>query len=185
MKTLLAFSILTLLALNARSAPPFYSVTTNYVTNVFPIAQLNSNAIGGVITNVVLMTNIVGVPELHAKPIVEETIQKVGASATESGYPLVAIAGNLLLAILAAFAGWKNQRAKKLAEVLAQGFETSREVIKNQPDGHALESALVREVKAQQVEAGVKEEAAKVSANKVNPVEAKEAADRVAKPAVI
>jgi hypothetical protein len=81
--------------------------------------------------------------------------------------------------VYGAWATWKNVQNAKLAATFANNVQVYREVVRAQPSGTVLDEKLKEQIKAQQVESGVKEQAAKVVETKVNTVEAKAAAKNV------
>jgi hypothetical protein len=166
------------------SSPPssieraLYHVTTNYHTNVVPVAVISSNS---VVTATNYVTNVFATYGLEEKEAVTSTIGVGGQVATGFGFGGGGIIASLILGALAAWAQWKNSKNKKLAKANSQGLETGRYVIAATA-GPAVEAKFVESVKSIQVEAGVKNMATKISSEDVNNLKAKEAAEKVLEP---
>lgn len=183
-RPLLAVLFLASLIGCATGAPPsalertLYTVTTNYHTQVVPVAVIGSNA---VVTATNYVTNVVATYELHEREAVRTGVSAGGAVASTFGFGAGGVIASILLGLYGAWAKFKNVKSNKLNVVLSQGIETAREIMVA-TSGANVEKRFVEEMKSQQVEAGVKGDAAKVSSEEVNTAEAKESAENVISP---
>lgn len=184
MKPLLASILLLTLIGCAHGSPPsaiertLYTVTTNYHTQVIPVAVVGTNA---VVTATNYVTNIVATYDLHERESVRTGVSAGGAVASTFGFGAGGVIASILLGLYGAWAKFRNVKSNKLNVVLSQGIETAREIMVA-TSGLNVEKRFVEEVKSQQVEAGVKAEAAKVSSEKVNTSDAKDSAEKVISP---
>lgn len=187
MKHLSALFVLLLIAGCATGAPPsaveraIYTVTTNWHTQIVPVAVFGTNN-SIVATN--YLTNIVAAYDLTPKESVVTGIQAGGTIGTMLGFGPSGAIATLVLGLLSAWAGWRSNRKGKLNVALAQGIETAREILIS-TSGRNVEKRFVEEVKSQQVEAGVKAEATKVSRENVNTSDAKDSAEKVMTPSSV
>lgn len=185
-RPLLSILFLAFLVGCVNGAPPnafersLYTVQTNYVTNVVALAQIDpTNPTNRVVTNVVYQTNVFATYDLTPKEAVVTGIQTGGTIGTMLGFGPSGLVASLALGLLSAWGAWKSNRKGKALTILGQNIETASEIFKAQPGGAALDAKFKTEIKSQQVEGGVKKMAAEVHDNQVNPVAAKEAAERV------
>jgi hypothetical protein len=182
LKPFLTVGLLVLLVGCATGSPPtateraLYQVTTNFVTNVNQVAVVGTN---GVVTATNWVTNVFQTFDLQPRASVEAGIRAGGVAATGFGFGLGGVIATILTAVYGAWATWKNVQNAKLAATFANNVQVYREVVRAQPSGTVLDEKLKEQIKAQQVESGVKEQAAKVVETKVNTVEAKAAAKNV------
>lgn len=187
MKYLTALFSLLLVAGCATAAPPsgveraIYSVVTNWHTQIVPVAVFGTNN-SIVATN--YLTNVVATYDLTPKESMVAGIQTGGTIGTMLGFGPSGAIATLVLGLLSAWAGWRSNRKGKLNVVLAQGIETAREILIS-TSGRNVEKRFVEEVKSQQVEAGVKAEATKVSRENVNTSDAKDSAEKVMTPSSV
>lgn len=176
MKYLTALFSLLLVA-GIAMADSFVAVSkTNWTPQALGFPHYDTNR---VMTNVTWTTNMV--PSYEFTNIIT-TINAVGKTASDAGFPLGEIITSLIGAVIIAFVKWQQLKQKKLSTVLGQNVETYSEILKAQPNGAILDSKAKYEIKSQQVTADVKKMAAEVAEEKVNIVEAREAADRVMAP---
>lgn len=177
MKLPLLASLFLLTVVGTSKADSYVSVTkTNWTPQALGFPHYDTNR---VITNVTWTTNMIPSYEFEVKSNILATINTVGKTATDAGFPLGEIITSLIGAIIIAFVKWQQLQAKKLNTVLGQNIETYSEVLRAQPNGAVLDSKAKYEIKSQQVSADVKKMAAEVAEEKVNSVDAKAAADRV------
>lgn len=171
----------------ATGAPPsalertLYSVTTNYHTQVIPVAIIGTNA---TVTATNYVTNVVATYDLHERESVRTGVSAGGAVASTFGFGAGGVIASILLGLYGAWAKFKNVKSNKLNVVLSQGIETAREIMVA-TSGVNVEKRFVEEMKSQQVDADVKKEATKVSSENVNTAEAKKSAEDVISPSNI
>lgn len=172
-------ALLSLLVLvSVANADTFVSVKrTNWTPQALGQPQYSTN--GTSVISVTWFTNMIPSYEFEIKTNVVAAIAAVGKTASEAGFPLGEIITSLIGAIIIAFVKWQQLREKKLSTVLGQNVETYSEVVKAQPNGAELDRRTKQEIISQQVKADVKKMAADVHEDKVNPVDARAAADRV------
>lgn len=184
MKSLLPAFTIVLLVSCAHGSPPsafersIYDIRTQLVEVV--VMQTNFVIQG---TNGTYhyrpVTNYAETYERIPKESVVTGIQTGGAIATTFGFGLGGIIATLVLGAYGAWATWSNQRKAKLNKTLGQNIETSFETIKLVTKGTVVSDKLQEEIKAQQVDAGVKEMAKEIVDAHVNTVKARESAERV------
>lgn len=168
----------------ATGAPPnslerqAYYITTNWVPEVQGQIVLSNNVITG--TNYV--TGLVARPHFEPRQEVKAVLETGGTVGTALGQVWVAPLMGLLWGAYTWWAEKRNSDKKKAMVIFGQNIETYSEVTKAQPGGVILDAKVKEEIKAQQVDAGVKKMAAEVHDENVNTVDAKESAERAMRP---
>lgn len=152
-----------------------YHVSTNWVTNISQVAQMDTNR---VVTNIVLHTNVFATYDLHPRESVISAVQAGGAVATTFGFGLGGIIATLLLGAYGSWITWRNSRNAKTAKVFSNNVEVGKAVI-NVVAGPATEAQYVDAIKSAQVKAGVKDMAAAIVDNNVDTKEARFEAESV------
>ena len=168
-----------------------FDVKTNEVAHV----SLTTNTVGG-ITHVASQTNIAQEVIWTIKPTVT-SVTNIGASVVDQLFPGL---GKLALIILTSILGvFGYSRSKKLsaaldessthstradnlnivAETLTQSLEVFREVLKQTPQGQALNVKLTDMLQRNQISAGIITEVAQIVSATVDNDKAKRAANAI------
>lgn len=125
------------------------------------------------------VTNFVEVEVRVPKESVKGTMSAVGAIGTGFGFPIAVPILGLLWGLYSWWAEWRNGQKKKAMKTLAQNVETSFETVKLATKNPIIADRLKEEIKAQQVDADVKEMVKGIVDSSVNTVKARESAERV------
>jgi hypothetical protein len=157
--------------------------------------DISTNRIPAIVlqTNVVTVTNLVGVPIFQTNVVSatnysEEYTYKPGAGAQsirETGTAvgnIFGVGGLVGTAIGGLFSLWGVMRSKKsyvTAANLSQTIETMREFIRQLPDGQTMDNELINWMQLHQAEAGVLNQVLTLLEKEVNTQDAKVAADHI------
>lgn len=185
----IAIGTIIILLAGCATKPPtqFEQRMFNIETNIIPVLVVR--------TNVVIVTNLVGVTEFQTNIVTtvktnESYVYKPGAGAQEIAQTGGAIGnffgagGVVSTGIMGLFSIWGYLRSKKnyvTAANLAQTVETVREFVKALPNGAAYDTALVQFMQTHQAESGVLNQVLALLQREVSNPDAKIAADHILK----